>query len=353
MLENATSPQAAAEDSIGVRQLRVLWAAYVISSLGSAVSAGAIPLIAIERLHEPAGLVSVTTAFAFAATAVIALPLGPFLERQAKQRVLRVTETLSFAALASVIAAFAFGRLSYLQLCLVLMVVTVCSILYNSALASLLKQAIAEHRQLGVNAGLSSVDWTASTIGPAIGGLLITVVGIVSSTTVDALSFAIAAVLLTRRFVGEYGAIEIPAAADGSREKMLARVSAGLRHTFAHRTLRPLYINAMFFAGAIRMTTPLLAVLMLDDLHLSAFEYGIALGGPCAAGLLGSVVSQRVTRRFGTDRVLVIVGALRGPCMLPLAFAPVGVSGMLTVIGAESSILFADHVLEPHQCRLT
>lgn len=347
VLEDAASLELTVEDSIGVRQLRVLWAAYVISSLGSAVSAGAIPLIAIERLHESAGSVSVMTAFAFAATAVIALPLGPFIERQPKQRVLRVTETLSFAALASIIAAFAVGGLSYLQLCVVLMVVTVCSILYNSALTSLLKQAIAEHRQLGVNARLSSVDWTTSTIGPAIGGLLITVVGIVSSTTIDALSFAIAAVLLTRRFVGEHGAIEIPAAADGGREKMLARVSAGLRHTFAHRTLRGLYVNAMFFAGAIRMTSPLVAVLMLDDLHLSAFEYGIALGAPCAAGLLGSVVAQRITRRFGTDRVLVIVGALRGPCLLPLAFAPVGIPGLLTVISADSVLLFLAGIFNP------
>lgn len=136
MLEDAVSPELTAEDSISVRQLRVLWAAYVISSLGSAVSTGAIPLIAIERLHEPAGSVSVMTAFAFAATAVISLPLGPFIERQPKQRVLRVTETLSFAALASIIAAFAVGSLSYIQLCVVLMVVTVCSILYNSALTS-------------------------------------------------------------------------------------------------------------------------------------------------------------------------------------------------------------------------
>ena len=45
--------------------------------------------------------------------------------------------------------------------------------------------------------------------------------------------------------------------------------------------------------------------------------------------------------------MLVIVGALRGPCMLPLAFAPVGTSGMLTVIGAESSILFLAGVFNP------
>jgi len=346
VLENAVPRELTAEDSIGARQLRVLWAAYVISSLGSAVSTGAIPLIAIERLHKSAGSVSVMTAFAFAATAVITLPLGPFIERQPKQRVLRVTETLSFAALVSVLAAFAVGALSYAQLCFVLMIVTVCSILYCSALTSLFKQAIAEHSQLGVNAKLSSVDWTTSTVGPAIGGLLIMVVGVVSSTAVDALSFAVAAVLLTRRFVGEHGAIEMPAA-DSGREKMLARVSAGLRHIFAHRTLRGLYINAMFFAGANRMTSPLVAVLMLDDLHLSALEYGIALGAPCAAGLLGSVLAGRITERFGTNRVLVVVGALRGPCLLPIAFAPVGVPGLLTVIGADSVLLFLAGVFNP------
>jgi hypothetical protein len=118
------------------------------------------------------------------------------------------------------------------------------------------------------------------------------------------------------------------------------RRAAGLRHLVTHHTLRGLYINALVFGGAIRKSSPLIAVLMLDDLHLSALEYGIALGAPCAAGLLGSFVAQRITRRLGTDRVLLVFGALRGPCLLPLAFAPVGILGLLTVVSADSVLLF-------------
>lgn len=334
---------AAPQQDLGAVQLRILWAAYIVSSLGSAVSTGAIPLIAVERLHASAGAISVMAALAAVATAVIALPLGPFIERQHKQRVLRVTETLSFLALGSVVAAFAVGGLTFAQLCVVRVVVAVCSILYSSSLTALLKRALAEHRQLGANARLSSVDWTTQTLGPALGGLLITVAGIVSSTTVDALSFAVAALLLSRRLVGEHGATPPPQTGEG----LLRRTSAGLRHVLHHPGLRGLYFNAMFFSGAVTLSTPLLSVFMLSTLHLSALEYSIALGAPSAAGLLGSLLSPRITRRYGARRVLLLVGSARGLCLLPLAFAPPGLPGLAVVIAAQSLLMLTAGVFNP------
>lgn len=328
---------------LGVRQLRVLWAAYIISSLGSAVSTGAIPLIAVERLGASAGAISLMAALTAVATAIIALPMGPVIERQHKQRVLRVTEAVSFAALGSVIAAFAVGGLTFAQLCAVRIVVTVCSVLYSSSLAGLLKQALAEHRQFGANTRLSSVDWTTQALGPALGGLLITVAGIVSSTAVDALSFAVAAVLLSRRFVGEHGATPAPT----TGERLLSRTSAGLRHVMHHAGLRGLFANAMFFSGAVTLASPLLAVFMLTTLHLTALEYSISLGAPCAAGLLGSLVSPRIVARWGAKRVLLIVGSARGLFLLPVAFAPRGLCGLVVIVAAQSLLLLTAGVFNP------
>ena len=343
MLEDAALGVPERRD-LGALQLRVLWAAYIISSLGSAVSVGAIPLIAVERLGASAGAISGMAALAAVGTAVIALPLGPFIERQHKQRVLRVTEALSFLALGSVVAAFAVGGLTFVQLCVVRVVVAVCSILYGSSLTALLKQALAEHRQLGANVRLSSVDWTTQTLGPALGGLLITVAGVVSSTTVDALSFAIAALLLSRRFVGEHGG---EPQARRTTEGLLSRTSAGLRHVWSHPGLRGLYLNAMFFSGAVTLSTPLLAVFMLSTLHLTALEYSIALGAPSAAGLLGSLLAPRIKARYGSRPILLIVGSARGFCLLPLAFAPRGLWGLAVVIAAESVLMLTAGVFNP------
>jgi hypothetical protein len=265
-------------------------------------------------------------ALAAVATAIIALPLGPFVERQHKQRVLRVTEALSFAALGSVVLAFAVGGLSFVQLCVVRIVVAVCSVLYSSSLTALLKQALAEHRQLGANVRLSSVDWTTQTLGPALGGLLITVAGVVSSTAVDALSFAVAALLLGRRFVGSHGA----APPEQTGDRLLIRASAGLRHVLHHRGLRGLYFNAMFFSGAVTLSTPLLAVFMLSTLRLSALEYSVA-----------------IVVRHGDKHVLLIVGSARGLCLLPLAFAPPGARGLAVVIAAESLLMLTAGIFNP------
>jgi MFS family permease len=131
-------------------------------------------------------------------------------------------------------------------------------------------------------------------------------------------------------------------------------IAAGWRYILRHPGLRPLFWNALLFGGSAMMTSPLMAVLMLRELGLAPWQYGLALGLPCLGGVLGSRVTPVLTRRFGPRRVLLFSGVARTPWMLLLPLAPSGTLGVFAVVADGFGLLFAAGVFNPSftTCRM-
>ncbi|WP_433660905.1 hypothetical protein ACQPW1_01055 [Nocardia sp. CA-128927] len=110
-----------------------LWAAFTVSQLGSSLSAGALPLLAIIVLGTSDFRISLLAALSAVVSAVIALPLGPFVEFRRKRPVMIGSDLLCFAALATVPVAMAFGVLSYGQLCVVATVQVLGTMVFSAA----------------------------------------------------------------------------------------------------------------------------------------------------------------------------------------------------------------------------
>nr|WP_253267661.1 MFS transporter [Streptomyces asoensis] len=95
------------------------------------------------------------------------------------------------------------------------------------------------------------------------------------------------------------------------------------------------------------MTSPLMAVLMLRDLGLAPWQYGLALGLPCLGGVLGSRLTPPLTRRFGQRRILLVSGVARTLWTILLPLAPSGAVGVFTIVAADFGLLFAAGVFNP------
>ena len=76
-----------ARRSLG-RQFGWLYTAYAVSTYGSWLGFGAFPLIAIRVLHAGPAEVSALSAAGLAAGAVVAVPLGPWVEFRRKRPVM-------------------------------------------------------------------------------------------------------------------------------------------------------------------------------------------------------------------------------------------------------------------------
>ena len=324
------------------RRFRWLWAAYAVSAYGSGLGFGAFSLIAILVLHAGSTEVSALSATGLAVGAVLAVPLGPWVEFRRKRPVMVAADLVRFAAMASVPAAFALGRLSFAQLLVVSVIMATAKITFRSASGSYLKALVRPEDLLVANGRFESTTWTATVVGPPLGGLMIGLFGPVTTVVADAASY-----LLSALGVGAIGGSEPAPVRTGAPRFRLGDLLDGWRYILAHPALRPLFFNTLLVNGLIMATEPLISVLMLGRLGFAPWEYGLAFAAPCVGGLVGSRLAARVVARFGQHRVMLVGGALRACWSLPLAFIRPGAAGLALVVVVQLGLVTSVSLFNP------
>ncbi|WP_327706758.1 MFS transporter [Streptomyces decoyicus] len=331
-----------ARRSLG-RQFGWLWAAYTVSTFGTRLAFDAFPLIAILVLHAGPTEVSVLAAAGLAVGAAVAVPLGPWVEFRSKRPVMVAMDLIRCAALLSVPAAFALGRLGFVQLLVVSVIVVAADITFNAAGGACLKALVKPPDLLVANGRFEATTWIATVLGPPLGGAAIGLFGPVVTVVADAVSYLLSAVGI--RAIG--GREPRPARPDARPRLRAGDLLDGWRYILTHPTLRPLFFNTLLVNGLIMASQPLLAVLMVGHLGFAPWQYALAFAVPCIGGLIGSRLARRLVARFGQHKVMLTVGALRACWALGLAFIRPGTAGLVLVMTVELGLITCMGVFTP------
>ncbi|MEU6158530.1 MFS transporter [Streptomyces sp. NPDC047130] len=335
----------------GVSAQRFGWfrAAYAASAYGTWLGFGAFPLIAITVLDCGPAEVAALAATGRAVGAVAAVPIGPWVEFHRKRPVMVATALARCVALVSVPAAYALGLLGFTQLLVVSVVVAASTIAFGAACGAYLKEVLPPEELLVANGRLESTTWTATLVGPPLGGMLTGVFGPVTAVLANT-----AGHLLSALGVVAVGGAEPRPERAPARRMRAGELLAGWRHVLGHPVLRPLFLNAVVVNGLIMAAEPLLAVLLLGPLGFSPWQYGLAFAAPCVGGLVGSRLARRLVARYGQRRVLLTAGAARVCWPLGLAFVRPGVGGLVLVIVVQFGLVTCCAVFNPvlATCRL-
>ena len=324
------------------RQFGWLWAAYAGSTFGTWLAFDSFPLIAILVLHAGAAEVSLLAAAGLAMGAVVAVPLGPWVEFRRKRAVMVAMDVTRFAALMSVPAAFALGWLSFAQLLVVAVVVAAADIAFRAASGAFLKALVRPEDLLVANGRFESTTWTATILGPPLGGAAIGLFGPVTTVVANAVSY-----LLSALGIRAIGGEEPRPVRSGAPRLRAGDLLEGWRYILGHPALRPLFFNTVLVNGLILATSPLLAVLMLGHLGFSPWQYGLAFAAPCVGGLVGSRLAHRLVARHGRRRVMLAAGTLRACWSVGLAFIGPGAAGLVLVIAVELGLITCMGVFNP------
>jgi MFS family permease len=322
------------------RRFRRLWAAYAISTFGTWLGFNAFGVIAILVLDAGPAEVSVLAAAGLAAGAIVAVPLGPWVEFRRKRPVMIGTDLVRFAALLTVPAAFALGVLTFGQLLVVSVVTAAADITFKAASGAYLKSLVPPADLLVANGRFEATAWTATALGPPLGGAAIGLFGPVTTVAADAVSYLLSALGITAIGGGE----PEPARTAAPRARELLD---GWRFILAHPVLRRLFANTILVNGLIMASAPLVAVLMLGDLGFAPWQYGLAFAAPCVGGLVGSRLARRLVARFGQHRIIRIAGTLRACWPVGLAFIHPGTGGLVLVIVVELGLITCAGVYNP------
>ncbi|WP_223778628.1 MFS transporter [Streptomyces sp. 135] len=325
------------------RRFGWLWAAYTVSTFGTRLAFDAFPLIAILVLHCGPTEVAVLAASGLAVGAVVAVPLGPWVEFRRKRPVMVTMDLVRCAALLSVPAACALGALGFAHLLVVAVVVAAADITFSAASGAFLKALVPPRDLLVANGRLESTTWTATMLGPPLGGAVIGFFGPMATVAADAVSYLLSA--LGIRAIG--GKEQRPERAAAGPRLRSGELLEGWRYILADPVLRPLFFNTVLVNGLIMAASPLLAVLMLGSLGFAPWQYGLAFAVPCIGGLIGSRLSRRLVARCGRRRVLLTVGALRACWPVGLAFVRPGVTGLVLVMVVELGLITCSGMFNP------
>ena len=290
------------------------WTASTVSGLGDAVTAVALPLIAVKALHSSAFQVSLIAAASYVCWLLIGLPAGALVGRLPLRGTQVAMDVIRAVALASVPVAALFGALGLAQLVVVALVVGLAGVVFFVGNTTLLPSIVPADQLTARNSLTSGTDAATQLSGPSLGGVLVQAVGGPVSLLFDVASYLVSAVLLAGLPRPRYA----PAPGRGS---VLADIAAGLRYVAGHRVMRSCVVAATlvnFVCGALLALAP---VFLVRTLGAPIGLVGVLMAAEGAGTLAGAAITPLLARRFGSARALLgagLVGAVLATLM-PLA----------------------------------
>jgi len=316
------------------RALRTIYAGSFTAFIGLAMAEVVYPLLVLGFTGKPL-LAGLFGAIQFTALVLASVPVGNFVDRHDRRRVLIVSETIR-AALATVLAvSLAAGHVWLVEVYLIAFVLGVCQPL--SSVRTLALRSIAPDSEL--NRALSFqqvVSGVAQLIGPAIGTVLYSVnrsLPFVAIAVGIALSAVCAAAV---RFDGKPKPAK-PAADAAGVESEKESPFIGLRIIWSNPVMRGTMLFIMLI-NLIGVPLDLVLILRAKQEGVPTHFIGLVLAAFAAGGVLGAPCIPKLFNLLRPGQLLVAFGALIALSCTMVGLFPLGGFWMA---GWEAAIGFA------------
>jgi MFS family permease/quinol monooxygenase YgiN len=173
-----------------------------------------------------------------------------------------------------------------------------------------------DRRHLAGGVALNSAGFNVSrAVGPALGGLVVGLLGAGWAFALNAVSFlAVVAVLLKweRR----------PPSSTLPGERFLGALKVGFRYARHSRPFQVILVRALGFSWFAGVIFSLLPTLAIHKLHLSSAAFGGLMGCIGAGAVVAVFFIGPLRRRFNTNQILAGFSILAGGSQLVIAYVP-------------------------------
>jgi MFS family permease len=307
-------------------------------ALGNGVTLLAMPLLVLALTDSPgqAGIVAAARTLPYIA---LGLPAGALVDRWDRRRVLIWCDLARAVALVSVPLAWALGALTLTQLIIVPLVYGAAVSFSNIAQVAALPRLVARDQLTVAQAANTSSLGVAALIGPGVGGIIIGLGGSTAEGAAIAFLVDAAANLVDLTLLATIRRPFQTARPAGDR-RLRDEIVVGVRYLWSDRPIRLLAIVNMVHRACLGGVV-VLAVVVLgrDALGADPAAIGAIVGAAGAGGLLGSVATPRLQRRYKVGALMVTTLALHGLGIGLVGLAasvPAAMAGMVIVGAAEA-----------------
>jgi MFS family permease len=276
----------------------------------------ALPLVAILVLEESAFKIAALTSVEFMPFLLFTLPAGVWFDRLRRKPILVLGNVGRAVALLSVPVVYWMGVLTIWQLYVVGFAVGTCTVFFDVAYQSYIPALVGREDVVEANSKLEISRAAANIAGPGMAGGLIALLTAPVAVLVDAVSYAISAVLL----FGIRKQEEAPPRAE--RRSLRDELGEGLRYVFRNPYQRMMVAMTALSNFFGQVVFSILLVYAVRELDLSAGTIGIALAIGNLGTLASALTAKRIGDRLGVGRTILLASCLFGPGTMLIAFAP-------------------------------
>jgi MFS family permease len=292
------------------REFRRLFAADSISLIGDQITLIALPLTAVLVLDADAAEMGYLTAAGLLPYLLFSLHAGAWVDRRGGRRRKMIASDLGRAlVVASVPVGYALDVLTIEQLFVTEFLVGSLAVLFSVGHPTLFISVVPREGYVEGQSLMNGTRAFSFVAGPTAGGVLVQALTAPVALVVDACSYVVSAL-----FLGSISPEEPP-----TEHAERGHVASGLRFIFGSPVIRSAlaatatvnFFNFVFWALFVLYAT--------RELEVPPGTLGIILGAGAVGGVIGSIVTGRISRRIGIGPAF-LAGCVVFP--LPLVLVP-------------------------------
>ncbi|MFF4365076.1 MFS transporter [Streptomyces sp. NPDC001594] len=316
----------------------LLRAAYIVSTCGDWVFRFAMPMLVLQ-LTDSAFLAAFTYALEFVPYVLVGLFSGVVADRVDRRRLMTGCD------LASAVVVAGIGLLCLLDSPPVSAVYAAAFVLacmrplYFPAFQGFLMERVPEERRAVMNAWVQGSESLLNMLGPIAGISVVAFLGPAAASGVNAVSFALSAVLILLTAAAPATAATAPLreALRGMGPDLLT----GFRLLFAEPVLRSGTILLILTNFAVHAVEANLVYVVTEATGQSSFVLGLVVAAQGAGAVAGAAVVPRLLARYSEGRLLTVgMGALAASLLAPALTADVRLlAPAWAVAGAATSLI--------------
>lgn len=299
------------------RDLRLVTVGQGVSLVGDAITALALPIVAVDLLKADSLGTGLLGAAGTVAYLVLGLQAGVWIDRASRRRFLIAADAVRAALLLAIPILYALGVLTLPLLIATQVGLGAATVFFTIAMPAYLPRLASGERLVTLNSRLVVLGEGAGFVGPGIAGILIGILSAPVVLIVDALSFALSALSLARITTPE------PPAPKRTTQSVAKDLREGVRALWRRPLLRLITLEAVNGNVAFSIMMGQSIIFQRLDLGFSPAIIGAIASAGFLGGVIGGLASPTLTRRFGFGRVIFLTTILFGldEFLQPLAAA--------------------------------
>ena len=290
-----------------------IWTASLFSNFGTLIQ-GVGAAWAMTQLTGRADMVALVQSATFAPMMLISLPAGAIADSYDRRKVALVALAIALSGAIGLSLITIFGLLTPTLLLLFCFIVGTGTALFSPAWQASVGEQVPP-RVLPQAIALNSISYNiARSFGPAIGGVLVAILGVLSAFVFNAIAYLpmIIVMFLWRR------------APEKSRlppEALGRGMISGARYAFHSPPIRTVGLRTLLIGLIGSANSALMPMVAHNLLKGDARLYGILLGCVGIGAVLGAFSIARIRARFSDERAMALCLAVVGICYVGVGFS--------------------------------